>query len=664
MRVPHNRVVTIAAVATAMVALAITAITVRHGRREHAIESEAQRMREGGGGDKRAAAGRLANLGPAAVPVLIELLGDPDGATREAAAMALRRIGPRAAAAVPALLAMLRSDEGAEFAAAVRTLGKIGEPALPALMQALEEEPEPVRTRAIWAIAHMGEDAAPAKGALQACLASPDEGVREASAVALGAIGQAARDVWPDLANLLNDELPGVRLAAMLALARIGEPASVPYVADQLGRPEAAAYQQEVMLPPALMPDAYRGLPERPTPEDAIAAFGEVAIPELTQRLCEPAAGYAARSALERIGPAAVAAASDALAAGLVHDDPARCVQAASGLAALGSCSIETCGRLAELLSHTEARVRAAAAGALGAAGAPAQVAVDLLVRVALEDPEAAVRQQAAGAVARMGETGESALLQAVGRALESQDTTTCLRAAEAAGASRTVARQLWGKLATALGHKDPAVRVAAVRAIRRCGRDAATLADELRGLLADPDESVRIEAAEVLAREGEAPVEVLATLLRSSDQSIVGRALGALNELGPAAKDAAPEIARLLSVPKYARQAAAVLRNIGPVAEKHVPPYLDGGDELARDAAPQENAAWREGGGAAVPSLMRLLRSGDRRLQQDAAFALGEIGGPAASALPELRALAGSGDPGLRSVCLEAIRRIESAAR
>ena len=56
--------------------------------------------------------GMLVDLGPAAVPALIEALGDEDAGVRRHAASLLGKIGPGAEAAVPALIAALKDEDG------------------------------------------------------------------------------------------------------------------------------------------------------------------------------------------------------------------------------------------------------------------------------------------------------------------------------------------------------------------------------------------------------------------------------------------------------------------------------------------------------------------------------------------------------------------------
>ena len=68
----------------------------------------------------------LGEMGPAAVPVRIELLDDKIGMVGSAAAYSLKRLGPEAKAAIPALRSRLRDEEGERVHIRGRVLGQMG----------------------------------------------------------------------------------------------------------------------------------------------------------------------------------------------------------------------------------------------------------------------------------------------------------------------------------------------------------------------------------------------------------------------------------------------------------------------------------------------------------------------------------------------------------
>lgn len=93
----------------------------------------------------KAAAGSLAQIGPAAIPALKTALTDSDAEVRRQAARALGQMGPVAEPAVPELTVALSDGDASVRQAAVQALGKIGPaaaPAIPALIEALDDASE------------------------------------------------------------------------------------------------------------------------------------------------------------------------------------------------------------------------------------------------------------------------------------------------------------------------------------------------------------------------------------------------------------------------------------------------------------------------------------------------------------------------------------------
>ncbi len=93
----------------------------------------------------KAAAGSLAQIGPAAIPALKTALTDADPQVRRQAARALGQMGPDAEPAVQELTQALSDADAPVRQAAVLALGKIGPaaaPAIPALIEALDDTTE------------------------------------------------------------------------------------------------------------------------------------------------------------------------------------------------------------------------------------------------------------------------------------------------------------------------------------------------------------------------------------------------------------------------------------------------------------------------------------------------------------------------------------------
>ena len=101
---------------------------------------------------RRCAVEALGRIGPAAMPALLNALGDQEEGVRRCAVEALGRIGP---AAMPALLNALGDQEEGVRRRAVEALGRIGPAAMPALLNALGDQEEGVRGCAAEALVEM-----------------------------------------------------------------------------------------------------------------------------------------------------------------------------------------------------------------------------------------------------------------------------------------------------------------------------------------------------------------------------------------------------------------------------------------------------------------------------------------------------------------------------
>ena len=217
-----------------------------------------------------------------------------------------------------------------------------------------------------------------------------------------------------------------------------------------------------------------------------------------------------------------------------------------------------------------------------------------------------------------------------------------------------------------------PAVRVAAATSLVRFGPTAITAIEKA---LDKP--ALRTLAIELLAAAGskaKPAVDNLVAALSDADSATRGDAAVALAAIGPDAAEAVPALSKLLAgdekeaALRYA--AAYALGRIGPAAAP-VAETLRGlsksEDELMASVAvwallkiEPENKAQVA---AAVPVLRKALR-GERDLARlEAATALGELGGAAASAIPILE-LVSEDDPlaAVRSAAAAALGKIKAA--
>jgi HEAT repeat protein len=292
--------------------------------------------------------GRMGAAAKEAVPVLVAALKADDPNVRQAAAEALRALGPTAAGAADGLIATAAGTS-----------------------EVLDS-----RLTALEALEAIGPAAKGAVPRLTALLADPEARVRLGAARALAASGPAAAAAAAALGKLVTKDAAGeVRLAAARALARLGDAARP--AADDLKAASASKLGEvRVWASYALA---------RATGEAAAA------VAPLAKVLADPKEGGPARTAaLEALAdlapqvPAALKAVLDA-----AHDKTAATRQAAA--AALGGCGAaakEVVPALVGLTRDPEAAVQRSAVESLGRIGPAATAGAGRLRDLAANDDE------------------------------------------------------------------------------------------------------------------------------------------------------------------------------------------------------------------------------------------------------------------------------------
>jgi outer membrane protein assembly factor BamB/HEAT repeat protein len=167
----------------------------------------------------------IRQIGPPAIPLLLELLRHQQVSFRRFAADAFIDLTPETVGVQPALRRALRDEDSMVAADAARALGALGPRASPsvlALVKALSHEEPHVRIYTAEALASIGPKAAAATKHLARALDDPVPGVRWAAGEALSSIGPAAQSAVPQLIEALNDEFLYVRICAAGALGSIG----------------------------------------------------------------------------------------------------------------------------------------------------------------------------------------------------------------------------------------------------------------------------------------------------------------------------------------------------------------------------------------------------------------------------------------------------------
>jgi len=485
--------------------------------------------------------------------VLGRFVGNDENAVlRNAALAALERQGPYA---VPHLVALSRGENAEVAMFAVQILSRIKDRgSAQALLPLLEHGDSNIAQAAIEALGALkAREAVP--GLIR--LLDADLWLQFAAVAALGEIGDP-RAVQPLLDAVPNDMLSE---PAVDALGRIASPEALPRLLALLADHERLPLRDSVLKACAAILDAHqpppsvftrfrRKLDEERREQDLIDYLGGLLASE-EAALARAAASVALAGHLEKLYPAVVQRALSA------DQEEAR---ATAGLCRRYERAVR--GALRELLRNPDPRVRR---GALMCAPAePATVAV--LVPL-MGDRDAGVRAAACQALGRCRDMSViPALIELFGRGTPPESVAAAealgsmpgqslialapflelevkvLAALEILAAARSPLFP--DKIVELLDAPQAAVRRAALRVL--VNHDQVDVEEHLVRKLQDSDESVRIEAVELLVRNGSTrAVPALVGLLVVSDELRYHaiRALGRLH-----AETAAAELERLFT--------------------------------------------------------------------------------------------------------------------
>lgn len=452
------------------------------------------------------AIGKMGPRGVAAVPGLINLLGDADEPVevRTRCADALGRIGPEAKAAIPVLARILANPT--LTADATTALARLGPDAAAALTNALKEADKETRSRIFATVAKLGpesRDLAVAlaklarqpdpelrRGALDSLghlrvrdpgtvelglqtLGDPEAAVRAAALAALRGQGAGATPALSQVRAALRDQAPEVRAQASLVLGEIGR-AARETAGDLLDLAQDPNPQVQVAVAVAL---------------GQLGVEGERAVPVLARALAhaEPAARSRIAFRLGLYGPSSAAAVPALLKIVLTVPEP----ESTPAIVALGRIGTPALPAVLKLLGDSDARVQSRAAAVVQRMP-PQGNAVIAPLRPLLKKPETA--PVAIGALQQQGPaarpaSAELAILLAANKSYSSN----AAQALAAIGFDTTAAPRIEEAI-RAGGHPK---RYAAL-ALGGGGPGAAEL---LRPLLTDADTTVRNYARNSQAR-------------------------------------------------------------------------------------------------------------------------------------------------------------------
>jgi HEAT repeat protein len=592
---------------------------------------------------RREAAMQLGKLGPAAkpaVPALIKALSDPDKQVWSAALNDLALLGPDAAEAVPALIEGFDSrknrsardrDRRQSMMRAAYALSRIGEVAKAPLIEALKSEDGSARAGAAKALGGMGPAAKEAIPGLVKNLERDQPDERRETIDALALIG---KDAIPALGTALDSNDPKVRAGAALVLSQIGKDASslATKVAD------VAAKETDLTARAALL----SALPKVGVPPARAVELLIAAVKDDNDQIRHAAinAIFLLRSANDRLIPA--------LTALLKDPNQAWNERAAVVIGRLGSAASATVPALLEV-----ARKRPSAQqpylDALGQIGPDAVPGI--LNAVAAENPDAITKDhwavkclqtiggEAVGVltpsladtrlpvrllVARaLGEFGGVAASAATELLKTSGDADPRVRAAALTAAVNTHAQTLAAvsKTESALKDPSPLVRMTAAYLVPRLGDAARPLTATLLASLQDKDPKVQFAVLDALPSVGtaaEPAVESLRALLAKSDPAARARILAVFGGIGPGARTVLPDVQKQLSDPDPNVRAAAITA-FAHIAEpkERLPVLLAALDDPAlpvRRAAAPEIGTLADRASEATTKLTPLLQRDDER--------------------------------------------------
>ena len=374
---------------------------------------------------------------------------------------------------------------------------------------------------------------------------------------------------------------------------------------------------------------------------------------------------------------------------------------------------------LAELLRDSNsARVRRAAALALGELGHHAQEALPQLVE-SLSERDDNVRTAVAWAISQLDQHAPNVVSQLV----------EALRSARPGPHVREgLADVFWrleghgdvalSEIIKMLRDESPMVRALAARNLGRFGEPTGIAIKELAELVGDRDENVRWDATRAFGRLGKNAKEAvlrLIELLRSQESEFYVRqnAAYALGRIGEPAKEAVPDLLHLMNSHDEVEVRTAAMRSLAQLwvhareAEPQLPMEFIGllsSDEWEVRAAvihalvqletySSESALWpaekivqmlrdnsrgvRDAARFAIEALqtnvdgivtelVKLLadREADSRARAAAADSLGSLGGQAREALPVLVEVISESDQLVRAAAVDSLIRFEGLAR
>jgi HEAT repeat protein len=394
----------------------------------------------------------------------------------------------------------------------------------------------------------------------------------------------------------------------------------------------------------------------------SVAWAGQPSTDELIQKLSSPEESVRLQAISELGTPGRDAAAISALV-GLLRDDSAVIrAHAAKALGAIGAPATSAARNLVALLADPDQAVRRQAVGALIAIRPGPKVTVPLFVRL-MADSDEAVRMRVLQALADAGPEAVPPMVRALKNDAVAYWACLVLRDIGPKAAAAVPA------LTEKLQDPDVQIRREATLALAAIGPAAAPAVDKIAMLLGD--EPTRIPATYALGSIGQIPKDAETTIRANakSDHSLLSTvSLWALARVHPEDKQLQREaietlVGRLNDKDPYVRVAAARgLASLPPQPEIAIPAMekvLAGADQATVHHALDALAGL---GAPAVPRLIEALKH--ERLRPQVVYILGQIGPAAAPATEALVGLIRDKNADVANEAVHALAKIGPAAK
>jgi HEAT repeat protein len=419
----------------------------------------------------------LARLGPAAAPAVPALIERAKAEPAEALyTTALAEIGPRA---LPPLMEALSNKSGGDRKWVFRALSEMGAPAMTGLTDALRSPTASVRAGAATALEGMPLEKHPAVKLLLGLADDKDPQVRSAALKTLADVRSDRPAIIPKLEAALNDRDSGVQKAAAIGLASAG-------AVEKVGANGLIALLNEPYVN------------TRRAAAQSLAGFGEKAkpaVPALLKLLADPALSATAVETVGRIGPAASEAVPKLVEYAKNGDGSAKSVS----FAAFGNIGPSAASALPVMYAALKENEEVM----LPALHAIARVETDdtklfgLFDELIHRNTRGRIRRAVAEEYKRLGDRSQKAQ-SAVPVLLSMLDIPT--ERSEAINAMRAIRPTDVAALQKLLDHKEATVRAFGCDALAKLGPEAAPALPKLQEKLKDSDDRVRQQAKKALS--------------------------------------------------------------------------------------------------------------------------------------------------------------------